>query len=160
MTVLEKLFHDCERGFALPDFSDFARMIAHDSMNALLQNLVTLQSIEFGGVKDKNDKNAEASLAELRAKIPSQILAHYDRLIAHGKKGIVAVHGQVCSGCHMQVPLAVVMTLRHDQDIQLCESCGRYLFLPPEAPAETVEPAASPKPEKKTRKPKKSPKAV
>jgi len=144
---------DCDRGFALPDLPNFARMITHDSMNALLQNLVTLQSLESSGVKDKN---AAASLAELRAKIPSQILAHYDRLVARGKKGIVAVHGQVCSGCHMQVPLAVVMTLRHDQDIQLCESCGRYLFLP----AETVEPAISPKPEKKTRKPKKSPKAV
>jgi predicted nucleic acid-binding Zn-ribbon protein len=126
-------------------------------MNVLLQNLVTLQSLESNGVKDKN---TETTLAALRVRIPSQILGHYDRLVARGKKGIVAVHGQVCSGCHMQVPLAVVMTLRHDQDIQLCESCGRYLFLPPEAPAETVEPAISPKPEKKTRKPKKSPKAV
>ena len=123
-------------------------------MNALLQNLVTLQSLEFGGVKDKN---VAASMAELRAKIPAQILAHYDRLVARGKKGLAAVHGQVCSGCHMQVPLGVVMTLRHDQDIQLCESCGRYLYLPPDVPAETAaEPAVSPKPEKKARKSKKS----
>ena len=123
-------------------------------MNALLQNLVTLQSIEFGGVKDKN---VEASVAELRAKIPSQILGHYDRLVARGKKGLAAVRGQVCSGCHMQVPLGVVMTLRHDQDIQLCESCGRYLYLPPDVPTETAaEPTVSPKPGKKIRKSKKS----
>ena len=122
-------------------------------MNELLQNLVKLQSLEFGGVKDKN---VAASLAELRAKIPSQILGHYARLVAHGKKGMAAVHGQVCSGCHMQVPLGVVMTLRHGQDIQLCGNCGRYLYLPPTVKTETAEPAVSPKPKKKTRKPKKS----
>ena len=94
-------------------------------MKELLQNLIQLQSLESAGVKDKK---VEASLAELRAKIPPQILAHYDRLVARGKKGLAAVRGQVCSGCHMQVPLGVVMTLKHGEDIQLCESCGRYLY--------------------------------
>jgi hypothetical protein len=122
-------------------------------MNALLQKLVTLQSLEFGGGKDKN---VAASLAELRAKIPTQILAHYDRLVARGKKGLAAVHGQVCSGCHMQVPLGAVMTLRNGLDIQLCENCGRYLYLLPTVQTETAAPAVSPKPGKKTRKPKKS----
>jgi predicted nucleic acid-binding Zn-ribbon protein len=116
-------------------------------MKELLHNLIQLQSLEFGGVKDKN---MEAALAELRAKIPSQILAHYDRLVARGKKGLAAVRGQVCSGCHMQVPLGVVMTLKHGEDIQLCESCGRYLFLPPVETA-AAEPPASPKPERKTK---------
>jgi predicted nucleic acid-binding Zn-ribbon protein len=118
-------------------------------MKALLQNLIQLQSLESGGVKDKN---VEASMAELRAKIPSQILAHYDRLVARGKKGLAAVRGQVCSGCHMQVPLGVVMTLKRGQDIQICESCGRYLYLPPAVETKATEPAASPKPERKKRK--------
>jgi predicted nucleic acid-binding Zn-ribbon protein len=122
-------------------------------MKALLQNLIQLQSLEFGGVKDTN---IETARAELRAQIPSSILGHYDRLVARGKKGLAAVHGQVCSGCHMQVPLGVVVTLRHGQDLQLCENCGRYLYLPPAVKTETAEPAISPKPEKKTRKPKKS----
>lgn len=29
----------------------------------------------------------------------------------------------------MRVPLGVVMTLRHEDDIQLCENCERYLYL-------------------------------
>ena len=123
-------------------------------MKELLQNLIQLQTLESSGVKDKS---AEASLAELRAKIPSQIIAHYDRLVARGKKGLAAVRGQVCSGCHMQVPLGVVMTLKHGDDIQLCESCGRYLYLAPAAETETTKPAASPKPERKKRKPKNQP---
>jgi hypothetical protein len=118
-------------------------------MNALLQNLVTLQSLESGGVKDKN---VAASLTELRGKIPSQILGHYDRLVAHGKKGLAAVRGQVCSGCHMQVPLGVVMTLKRGQDIQLCENCGRYLYLPEATKAEVPKPTAKPGPARKPRK--------
>src|SRR5208337_1432878 len=95
-------------------------------MNALLQNLIKLQGLEFGEIKEKN---AEATIAELRGKIPPQILGHYDRLVAKGKKGVAAVRNQVCTGCHMHVPIGVVATLRHDTDIQLCESCGRYLYL-------------------------------
>ena len=123
-------------------------------MKELLQNLIQLQSLEFGG--DEKEK-VKAAMAELRAKIPSQILAHYDRLVARGKKGLAAVRGQVCSGCHMQVPLGVVMTLKHGDDIQLCESCGRYLYLAPAAEMVATEPAVSPKPERKKRKPKKQP---
>ena len=123
-------------------------------MKALLQNLIQLQTLQSSGVKDKS---AEASLAELRAKIPSQIIAHYDRLVARGKKGLAAVRGQVCSGCHMQVPLGVVMTLKRGDDIQICESCGRYLYLPTAVETEATVPAASPKLERKKRKPKNKP---
>ncbi|MGA2178597.1 MAG: C4-type zinc ribbon domain-containing protein [Verrucomicrobiota bacterium] len=118
-------------------------------MNELLQNLVKLQSLEFAGVKDKN---AEASLAELRAKIPSQILGHYDRLVAHGKKGLAAVRGQVCTGCHMHLPIGVVTTLMRDDDIQLCDNCGRYLYLPEATKAEVPKPTAKPGPARKPRK--------
>jgi predicted nucleic acid-binding Zn-ribbon protein len=126
-------------------------------MNELLQNLLKLQSLEFDEVEDKN---AEATIAELRVKIPSQILGHYDRLVAKGKKGLAAVRNQVCTGCHMRQPIGTIMTLMHDQDIQLCESCGRYLYLPPAVKTGTVEKTASPKPVKKTRKSKKSMQAV
>ncbi|MGD0253362.1 MAG: C4-type zinc ribbon domain-containing protein, partial [Verrucomicrobiota bacterium] len=113
-----------------------------------------LQSLEFGETKEKN---AAAAIAELRGKIPPQIIAHYDRLLARGKKGVAAVRNQVCTGCHMRVPIGVVATLMHDTDIQICESCGRYLYLVDStgttAPAET----AKPKPARKARSPKKSP---
>ncbi len=118
-------------------------------MNELLQNLVRLQSLEF--------ENATGpAIAEVRAKIPSQILGHYDRLVARGKKGLAAVRDQVCTGCHMRLPIGVVTTLMHDTDIQLCDSCGRYLYLPEPAPAEAPEPAAKSKPAKKPRKRKSS----
>jgi hypothetical protein len=122
-------------------------------MNELLQNLLTLQSLEFETAKGKT---IEPVVAELRAKIPPQILGHYDRLIARGKKGLAVVRDQVCTGCHMRLPIGVVATLMHDKDIQLCDNCGRYLYLAEAAPAEEPKPIAKSKPAKKPRKSKSS----
>jgi predicted nucleic acid-binding Zn-ribbon protein len=95
-------------------------------MKGILQNLNQLQSIQFSEIKNENDA---ARTSELRGKIPSQILGHYDRFVARGKKGIAAVHHQTCSACHMSVPLGAILTLQRGDDIQMCENCGRYLYL-------------------------------
>jgi len=122
-------------------------------MNELLQNLIKLQSLEFGEIKEKN---AGATITELRGIIPAQIIAHYDRLVARGKKGVAAVRNQVCTGCHMRVPIGVVATLMHDADIQICESCGRYLYLSDSTKTTAPVEAAKPKPTRKARSPKNS----
>ncbi len=126
-------------------------------MNALLQNLIKLQSLEFA---ERKENAAAATIAELRGKIPPQIIAHYDRLLARGKKGVAAVRNQVCTGCHMRVPIGVVATLMHDTDIQICESCGRYLYLSDSARTTALEEPAKPKPARKARSPKNSAQAV
>ena len=118
-------------------------------MTELLQTLLRLQALDFEEIEEKDP---ETAIAALRAKIPAQILGHYDRLVVRGKKGVALVRGQVCTGCHMTVPLGTIMTLKHGDDIQLCENCGRYLHL---AEAEQVEPVVETKP-KKSRRPKKS----
>jgi len=112
-------------------------------MNSTIQNLLKLQSIEFG-----DQKGGEKQIAELRATIPEPILGHYDRLRARDKKGVAVVRNQVCTGCHMRLPIGVITVLMQDRDIQLCDSCGRYLYLEPLAPA-PVEPVAPVKPVKK-----------
>ena len=101
-------------------------------MNNVMRQLLTLQTLEFDSPEKKLD---EAQVKELREKIPQQILAHYDRLRARGKRGIAIVRNSVCTGCHMLLPVGVVTKLMHDNDIQLCDTCGRYLYLP--EPAET-----------------------
>jgi predicted nucleic acid-binding Zn-ribbon protein len=114
-------------------------------MNAIIQNLLKLQSIEFG-----EQKGSEKQIADLRKLIPEPILGHYNRLRARDKKGVAIVRNQVCAGCHMRLTMGVLMTLMQDRDIQLCDSCGRYLYLEPQAAA-PVE-AAPAKPAKKRKK--------
>jgi hypothetical protein len=96
-------------------------------MNESLQNLLKLQTLEFDVIVGPE---MEQQVNELRARVAPPILAHYDRLLAQGKKGLAAVRNQVCTGCHLRVPRAFVLALMHEDDIQICENCGRYLFLP------------------------------
>src|SRR5579859_6868778 len=112
-------------------------------MNALLTNLLKLQALEFD---QTSEKKLDARIAELRAGIPQQILGHYDRLVARGKKGVAVVRNQVCTGCHMRLPIGTVNTLMQAGDIQLCDSCGRYLYLPDPSESEFVEKVAASKP--------------
>ncbi len=105
-------------------------------MNAVLQNLLKLQVIEFGAVAGKH---VQSQAAELRGLIPQPFLGHYDRLKAREKKGIAIVRNQVCTGCHMKVPVGTIATVLRGEDIQICDSCGRYLYV--EAPVQG-EPAA------------------
>jgi predicted nucleic acid-binding Zn-ribbon protein len=112
-------------------------------MNNVLQNLLKLQVLEFGEVAGKK---VEAQAAELRVKIPQPILGHYDRLRAHGKKGVAVVRNQVCTGCHMHVPIGQITMLMRGEDVQLCENCGRYLYLPDPAEAEFLNKVEATKP--------------
>jgi predicted nucleic acid-binding Zn-ribbon protein len=106
-------------------------------MNEIIKILLQLQSLEFNG---KAAPAQAKQAAELRAQIPPPVLAHYDRLVARGKKGVAAIRNQSsCSACHISVPRGVVLTLMHNTDVQLCGSCGRYLYLP-----ELPEPTAIP----------------
>ena len=59
----------------------------------------------------------------------------------------------------MNLPIGVITTLMRREDVQLCESCGRYLYLPDPAatPAVVLPAAAKPeKPKKKARQRKSS----
>ncbi len=118
-------------------------------MHAVMEALVQLQAIEF----DASSKSgaAKATIDKLRAQIPPQIIGHYDRLMARGKKGCALVKRNVCCECHMAVPIGTVVTILKGADVQLCGNCGRYLYAYPET--EEAAPAAvePPKPKRQPR---------
>jgi predicted nucleic acid-binding Zn-ribbon protein len=112
-------------------------------MNSVLQDLLKLQSLEFG---ETTEKHIEAQAAELRGKIPQPFIGHYDRLRVRGKKGVAVVRNQVCTGCHMRLPIGTITVLMRGEDIQLCETCGRYLYLPDATETEALNQAEAAKP--------------
>src|SRR5258707_8768373 len=115
-------------------------------MSDHISSLFKLQAIDF---KETTEANSESRRTELRASIPQPILAHYDRLVVRGKKGVAVVRNQVCTGCHMRLPIGTINVLMQHQDIQLCDSCGRYLYLPEPVETPAVETVAPVKPEPK-----------
>ncbi len=116
-------------------------------MNAVLQNLLKLQALEFG---DVTGKSVQSQITELRGVIPQPILGHYDRLRVRGKKGVAVIRNQACTGCHMRQPIGKITVLMRGEDIQLCDTCGRYLYMPDEAESQFVEHMAAAKPAEKT----------
>jgi len=112
-------------------------------MNTILQNLLKLQALDFG---EAMTKAVEAQAAELRGSIPAPIIGHYERLRVRGKKGIAVVRNQVCTGCHMHVPIGQITMLMRGEDVQLCETCGRYLYLPDATEVEALKQVEAAKP--------------
>ena len=103
------------------------------------------------------DPNNAAEIARLRQIVPPQILAHYDRLRSRDKKGVALVRGGVCTECHMKLASGLNADLIRNEDLLICDSCGRYLVAgPDDLPAE--EPAkALPEKPRRTKKKKEEP---
>jgi hypothetical protein len=106
-----------------------------------MRQLFELQTLQFE-VPVRPD--AAAQIRALRARLPAPILDHYDRLGASGKKGVARLSHQTCSGCHLRVPLNVVLDLKHGDEVRCCDNCGRYLYLEEEPAVAGPEPAAKP----------------
>ncbi|HTL18623.1 MAG TPA: C4-type zinc ribbon domain-containing protein [Patescibacteria group bacterium] len=118
-------------------------------MSDHITNLLKLQALDF---EETTEVNSESLRTELRNLIPQPILAHYDRLVVRGKKGVAIVRNQVCTGCHMRLPIGTINTLLQRHDIQLCDSCGRYLYIPEQTQAPAPEPIAAPAPKAKRKR--------
>ena len=106
-------------------------------MRKIMDRLLALQKLQFDVCA--RPTVAQAELEKLRAKVPSTILAHYDRLVARGKKGVALARNGVCSECHLRITGGKLIGLSVGTDIQLCDNCGRYLYLPEAAPVALAE---------------------
>jgi hypothetical protein len=103
-------------------------------MKQILDSLLRIQNLELGLASAGND-----GPEELRKKIPAQLLQHYDRLRARGKKGVAFVRNGVCGQCHMQVAVGLLNLLRRGDNLYRCENCGSYLYQVEEIAAAPLE---------------------
>lgn len=99
-------------------------------MRKIMDQLLALQNLEFNGRAQAATSQPEAK--RLREQVPTPILAHYDRLIARGKKAVAMARNGVCSECHLSITGGKLHDLTAAKNIQMCDNCGRYLYLPTE----------------------------
>ncbi len=80
--------------------------------------------------KQKLIDELDAKCAELRQDIISDELYAKFSMIVQNKKGvgIVPIHGQVCQGCNMILPVQFVNDVRSNLNIEYCPYCSRILF--------------------------------
>jgi predicted nucleic acid-binding Zn-ribbon protein len=98
------------------------------AMLKIMEHMLALQNFQLNA-----HLQSPAVLAEVeqrRAAVPPPILAHFDRLLARGKKAVAVIRDGVCTECHLRVTTGKLANLSANNDIWLCDNCGRYLYLP------------------------------
>jgi predicted nucleic acid-binding Zn-ribbon protein len=61
--------------------------------------------------------------------LDSEVLFKFERIIRNKMgRGIVAIKGGVCMGCHMILPAQFANTVREGEEIVFCPYCSRILF--------------------------------
>lgn len=101
-------------------------------MRKIMEQLLALQKLQFDARSRTSESQAEMEM--LREKVRAPILAHYERLVLRGKKGVAIVRNGVCSECHLPLPSGKLAGLVYTDEVQLCDTCGRYLYLPEDEP--------------------------
>ena len=103
------------------------------------EQLMEIQEEEVQNEMKKKDELLavkEAQIAELSAQestltpgIDESILFKFERIIKNkAGVGIVPIHGIVCQGCHMTLPVQFVNDVRKNEEFKFCPYCSRVLF--------------------------------
>jgi predicted nucleic acid-binding Zn-ribbon protein len=84
-------------------------------------------------VRGQNLKKQLAELqsnrSELAAAVEEGALAKYERLLKHkGDNIVVGIEHAVCGGCHMRLPIQVIVSCKGDTEINSCPHCGRIIY--------------------------------
>ena len=107
-------------------------------MRKVMEQLLALQNLQFDEHSRISRSNAE--MEKLRDKVPTPILAHYERLVLRGRKGVAMVRAGVCSECHLRITRGKLANLSATaNELHLCDNCGRYLYLPEGEPVGFTE---------------------
>lgn len=85
------------------------------------------------GTREQSLKNELAELEsnrdQLAMGVESGLLERYERLLKHkGEKVVVGIDRGVCGGCHMKVPVQLLVSCQAQQEVVSCTNCGRILY--------------------------------
>ena len=103
---------------------------------ALLKNKILKLKSRLKAVDKASEKLSDEiefykkELKELTNYVDDEVLYHYKRL-SDSKDGnpITHVIGNVCSGCLLNITLQTLNALKANEELVLCPSCKRILFL-------------------------------
>jgi predicted nucleic acid-binding Zn-ribbon protein len=90
-----------------------------------------IQEQEFNIDIDDALRQLEARIEELKLDLPPQVRGRLDRFANTGGRAVVPVINGICYGCFTAVPTASVAELGRNDNLNYCESCGRFLYVVP-----------------------------
>lgn len=118
---------------------DTKRRVVQESEN-VADIQMTLNELQKNVDEDK--KNISSRLEELIAErdalkqkkdkyskdIDPTLLFKFERIVKSKGGGSVAVKGRVCQGCHMELPVQFVNTIKKGEEVMFCPYCSRVLY--------------------------------
>ncbi len=90
---------------------------------------------ELGKIKERylnvqsQIKEFEGIRAGLAAKVDTELLERYDRILLGKGEVIAELNDHVCAGCHMKVTAATFNDARAEKVITTCPNCGRIVYI-------------------------------
>ena len=101
-------------------------------MERIVEALLTVQKVRLQNrtLTPEQEKENERLLAN----VPVMVLEKFNRFVSRGKKGVATVRNGVCSECHLQLPSGTLAAMAYTTEVHHCDTCGRFLYLPPNEP--------------------------
>jgi uncharacterized protein len=95
--------------------------------NELTENQNELQSVSK--IHEKEELSLRHERDKIARRIPEDTLQQYDRIrFAKDGKAVVPIKRGACGGCYKTVPPQLNLLLRQNDEIYICENCGRILI--------------------------------
>lgn len=85
-----------------------------------IENELTALNQQLEALRSEEEKMSEG--------IEPEVIFKFQRIIQRNRKGIVAVRGNVCDGCHMILPAQFANEVHRGEKILFCPYCSRILF--------------------------------
>ncbi len=82
------------------------------------------------GAERLSNHNTFQTIEELRGRIPTSILSHYDRLRMRGKQSVAPVCNNVCGACHLQISKGAILRLQGSGEMGVCDNCSAFIYVP------------------------------
>lgn len=119
---------------ALMEQAETATRIMNDVAKAASDRLKEVE-IAKAALADK-EVRLKKELAELKSDyqrletaVDDDVRARYVRLRkAKGANTVVGIDRGICGGCHMKLPMQVVLSCQAAQELVTCPNCGRILY--------------------------------
>lgn len=101
----------------------------HDVDLMLEETRAERRGARVPGLDGRHAASLERTRGRLAGALDRRWLGIYERARQRYGRGLAAVRGRVCQGCHVTLPTSVQ---RPEGDVPLsqCESCGRILYWP------------------------------
>jgi len=100
---------------------------------ALTQSMVDEEISDLGKRLEEYQKqltDVQTERSKLAENIDEELLSLYDRLMkSKGGDAVVSAGKGQCSGCHMKLVPATMISVQAEKEVTQCENCGRILYI-------------------------------